>query len=427
MSIPLTGVFAILLAAISLLKREWLLRLLIISSPFSATAVINFPDAHKSLTFPIFFSIVYIVVSLTRANLLIGMFRDVRFWFAGAFVLSILLGFVLTPEWSNSNGAFINPPKFTQLIYVFLGVLTALFVAQDIKVSQMAGLVTRSIHYAVVLICLIGIFQLLCYLLNLDYPSWIFNNSINPSDQGYTAVLAEDFKRISAASSEPSILALFLVSMFFVIVDAKMYISNTRRWLALFLVIIVLLLSTSATAYLAIALFLFLLPLLYFRKIIDRLLFLFIVFLLSLVVIYMAMPLIELKLGSYSGVERLGSVMAGWSSFVHYPLLGHGWGTVTVNSLPVGILANAGLVGFVFFLSWVLFVLYESFITIPVRGTQVPIKGYLFAFIMLLVLQSATGFAYVYSFFWIMFGALMGLSSSTKPLFQKYKSDVQSV
>jgi len=422
MEIPITGTIAVLLAIIALQRRTFLLAALIMSSPLSATAVLNFPENQKALTFPVFFSIVYVLASLLRVRMVQWVVQDVRFWLAGVFVTTLLASFLLSPAWGMTPKDFLTPPETPQLAYIILGILTAFFVAQDVRHNNLGIDASRYASYAVLIICLIGLLQLTCHLIGIDYPEWFFNNSVNPTNQGHTAVLDNDLKRISSASSEPSILALFLSSMLAMLLYAKPHIPRRTANLAIILSLIVLLLSTSATAYLGLILILFFIVATWTRKMLDRVLITYFLLAGILTASYIAWPLIEIKLGTYSAWERFASITEGWAAFMNYPALGHGWGTVTVNSLPVGILANTGLLGSSTFLLWVLYVLYESVIALRLRRHDSPTKGYLAAFFVVMALQTVTGFAYVYSFFWIIFGLLMGYVHSTRPLFQEVEA-----
>lgn len=411
MEIPITGVLAFFIAlGLFLFHQKYFLYAAVFFMPFSAVAVINFPLVEKSITYPLFFSILYLANFYIRNDWSDFLFKK-RMMLGELFFLWCCFSSIVGYYSDVFDIGYYNGISFSQLLYLWVGVsLTLTLPQQNDGASQPDLEIIKTIYYSVLVVCLIGLYQLFAYNFELPYPAFIFNNSVNPYDQGYAAFIGNGVKRISSVSTEPSIFASFLLvsfAMFYFF-----YISSSKRLISwdarpgVILALVCLVLSTSMTAYLGL-----LLVFLSSFFLIKNNVYKAIIFLSSSFFGYFLFPYLEnlvlSKLSSHSFVERSDSILKGLEYFLNAPVFGAGWGAVTVHSLPVGLLANVGLVGFVLFLIWVFTELKVSSEGMSKKKESGMGLGVTAAFLILFIIQVISGFSYVYSYFWIFFGLLI--------------------
>jgi hypothetical protein len=127
--------------------------------------------------------------------------------------------------------------------------------------------------------------------------------------------------------------------------------------------------------------------------------------------------LILSKAGSYSGIERLDSVVLAAGYFVRYPILGVGWGSVTSHDLVFKLLANTGLAGllaFGLFIKSLTSGLYASAAR-AWREDGFAERSYwaaamLVVCVIFVVVNMFTEFAYVFGDLWFVFGMCLAVS-----------------
>lgn len=415
MTVPLTGWIAISLFFIGLLKgHRMFFYYALFFMPFSAVGVLNFPNSESTVSYPLFFWVAYLVSFLVLKMKLLDVLTLKSGVLGYILVLYLILSLLFTQNLTLES-PFINKFSFSQLFYVFLGVLISISIAIEIRNARTVHIIFKPILLSIFIACLIGLYQKLAFNFGFFYPAEVFNNSLSVGAQGYTAILDGGVKRISSVSTEPSIFAQWLsVSLALLLFRFACNKDIKMTWfevITIFMGVVTLLLSTSATAYIGLLLlittFVFLVAgkknWIYFSIFVVCSLFLFIVLNLSTI----SLILFD-KIDSYSFIERFESVKFGFSVFQENILFGTVWGTVTVHSLIVGLLANAGMIGFTLFFIWLGS---EFFKSIKLRGTKKQNlfgQSILLSFVLLLFFQLLTGFVYVYSFFWIMLGFLMG-------------------
>uniref|UniRef100_Q31EZ8 Wzy n=1 Tax=Hydrogenovibrio crunogenus (strain DSM 25203 / XCL-2) TaxID=317025 RepID=Q31EZ8_HYDCU len=413
MEVPLTGVFAfILLIPAILIGHKVFLHYAIFFMPFSAVSVFNFTASENTISYSLFFSLTYLISFLIFRlgvfNLLKVKFGVVGFVFI--FYLFIIHFFL---ENNLSNDQFINEFSYFQLLYLIIGVLLTLSIAIDIYKHGYYVRVLNTIVFSMFIAGLVGLYQVLSFNYGLYYPVEYFNNSISPYAQGYSAVLGDGLKRISSVSTEPSIFAQWLVVCSSIFIFMKLLGTKLGVFTGIVLInnFFILVLSTSATAYIGIFI---LFGLILFTKLTlkKNLEFLVLIIAFTLLVFIFSAPyiaeLILLKLSSYSFMERFSSIIFGWLAFLESPLVGSGWGVITVHSLIVGLLANTGLIGLIIFCYWMCREISMSIKFSVEKKALFNGQSVLFSVFILIILQVVTGFVYTYSFYWIIFGILVG-------------------
>lgn len=413
MDVPVTGIIAMLLSILALfIGHRALLVCAVFFMPFSAVAVINFPGIDKTISYQLFFSLTYLMSFLILKTKFLEVL-NYKFSLYGIFFVLYLIFVSLFAPHADFSSFYINKSSFFQVVYLIIGVLLTISIGLDVYKYRYYKLILTTITWSMLVASLIGEYQLLSFCFDWYYPSEIFNNSVNPSLQGYTAVYDNGMKRISSVSSEPSIFSQWLVICFSLFIFMRIYGYKIGIFTSIVLIngFLVLILSTSASAYLGIFIVAVMSVLLYVHKsrsikLIGGAL------LLSFFLISLALPFLfdflMMKLESYSFIERFASLVFGWDKFLESPIFGMGWGVVTVHSLIISLLANSGALGFMIFSYWML---RETIISMKLSKEKIILlraQSVLLAVLVMMFLQILTGFDYTYSFFWILLGLLVG-------------------
>ena len=413
MDVPITGLIAILLLLFALfVGHKVLLVYVVFFMPFSAVAVINFPESENTISYPLFFSLAYLasflIIKLRVVNVLNYQFS----LFGMFFILYLIVSYLFVPYVDPSN-YYVNEFSYFQVAYLVIGVLLTISIGLDVYKYGFYKAILTTIVWSMLVVSLIGEYQFLSFNFDLYYPSEVFNNSVNPNAQGYTAVLENGIKRISSVSTEPSIFTQWLVVCFSLFIFMKIYGYKVGLFTNMVLInsFIVLMLSTSASAYVGLLSLVLISIGLYVHKSRSAMLLGVVLFLTLFLVAALApfiFDLLLLKLDSYSFFERFGSITFGWEQFIESPLFGMGWGVITVHSLLVGLLANSGIVGFMMFLYWMLREMAASIRFSKEKMILIRAQSVLLSILVMMFLQAVTGFVYTYSFFWVILGILVG-------------------
>jgi O-antigen ligase len=281
---------------------------------------------------------------------------------------------------------------------------------------------------AILFVAAWGVLQWLMLKLGLPYPSYIFNNSSTESAQGFATFLAPEVPRISSVAVEPSILAQVLLTVLpFVVFTGVLrfpVISKQFNRSLLILIIGVLLLSTSFSAYLGSGIVMIAIVIAFYRSKTLRLRHVLLIFLTLSIILLACLTVPSVtefvnsqlltKSDSYSGVERVRTVILAFGYFTESPWLGLGWGSVTSHDLVINILSNVGLVGLCSFL---------TFVVILWRRLRVSIHNSFFAeekclkiaialsLITLLLMNVFTGVSFFFGHFWLTVGLAMGATA----------------
>ncbi|MDG6773619.1 hypothetical protein QCB45_04690 [Thiomicrorhabdus sp. ZW0627] len=413
MEVPITGLIAILLLFLALfIGHKALLVYAVFFMPFSAVAVINFTASENTISYPLFFSLAYLISFLIIKLRVVNVINYKFSLFGMFFILYLIVSNLFVPYVDPSN-YYVNEFSYFQVVYLVIGVLLTISIGLDVYKYGFYKAILTTIAWSMLVVSLIGEYQFLSFTFDLYYPSEVFNNSVNPNAQGYTAVLENGMKRISSVSTEPSIFTQWLVVCFSLFIFMKIYGYKLGLFTNIVLInsFIVLMLSTSASAYLGLVSMALISVGLYVYKSRSVLLLGIVLFLTLFLVSALApfiFDLLVVKLESYSFIERFGSVAFGWEQFIESPLFGMGWGVVTVHSLLVGLLANSGIIGFMMFLYWTLREMVASIRFSKEKLVLLRAQSVLLSILVMMFLQVVTGFVYTYSFFWIILGVLVG-------------------
>ena len=419
--------------------------------PFSGTAIVNIgsADSASGVQPSIYFGCLWITSEFLRTpgghRFRLSHNMRVPSYLLAAFTLVVLLSLVM-PIWINGRLVIESaelqtggsaPLAFTgrhitQTFYLLYGIVLTIFVGVKNSDFQAFRESLRILFVSSIFASLWGFLQWFCYAFEIPYPSSVFNTSATPGAQGYMTAFAElGLRRISSVSTEPSIFAQYMlvavVFMSFTVLARQVVISEFWDRVSLCLGVSVLLLTTSLTAYLGLAtLIVFsVIGLWYSRILAGRHVTLLAGFTLGVYLLYVTSPVVQefvatqllSKPETYSGLERLGSVLLARDYFLRYPVLGVGWGSVTSHDLIFKLLSNTGILGLLSFSVFIAWLLYQLCRTLARRSRSVSdfrvyaVLCSLVATIILLILNILTGFAFVYGYFWFVLGVALAAPS----------------
>lgn len=445
MTLTITGAAILLLSVVAFLRSSFALFLLvIISIPFSATAVFNIAEKDSNSGTGISFTLVVLLLYLFRRflevllkgrTIILGRFSlGLFFVFLASMALSLavpLLNSGKTFQAVDPFGAIeatytvaLDVEHIIQWGYFALWGLFLLLAGKDIADTKQLILVMRTMLYTGIFVCIWGWMQLIVSMLGLPYPYQVFNNTLSGSGHGYRQIVeGVGISRMSSVSVEPSFFSAYLLVLLslllgFIILGVPVIGKYRDLWLAgLFAVTAAS--STAATAYSGLG-FIGLLgffAILWARKqLLSRLILVLVGVLGTIFVVgmlYLSVPLVQNitnsfllnRTDSFSFSIRFQSLVFALHSFTNFPLLGLGVNSMTVYSLPFWLIANGGLLGLFTFIAaylslfrYPLTILGDTMAPSFVKGLGV---GVVLALSTLLFITTLTGFPYNYGHFWL--------------------------
>lgn len=214
-----------------------------------------------------------------------------------------------------------------------------------------------------VFVAMWGILQWACSILGIEYPSWIFNNSVSSAAELFDQVAIAGLPRINSVAIEPSYLGRYLgtLAVFMLVLDQSQARILSYGWIKLTVIGSVLVLSTSSTAYLCIglvAMYVFFTDVRQFTRYTALALSGACAILLlhpEFIDVFIKMTIDKTQSGSYE--ERTSSMLFGYQAFANAPFFGNGWGWMPdgegVHDTIFKICSSLGVVGFWLFLLFV--------------------------------------------------------------------------
>lgn len=464
MTLTLTGALILIVGVVLFFRSSFdLLLWVLISIPFSATAVFNLGEGESGVG--ISATLVLVSLYLLRRFLTIIVTGRIRLvgglplsWFA---VFLGALGFSITTPALNPGLTFIAvDPRgaleatFTlylgidhlkNLAYFLVWGLFLFLATPELADLGRLRVVIKTLLYTGIFVSLWGWMQVGSSLLGLPYPYQIFNNTASGVGQGYKqAIEGLGISRMSSVSTEPSVFASYILVLIalllgFVVIGVPLLGIRRDRWLAAFLALTVLA-STASTAYVGLG-FLTIITVVALLRTRNNLLIPLIwmlsgllAFLLVSPLIYWGIPLVQgvvnnfllTRADSFSFGQRFLSVIYALQSFSNFPIFGLGINSMTVYSMPFWLLANTGIVGLISFYGF-----YASLFRAPVsflrrssntawlRGLAM---GSVFALLLLLLITALTGFPYIYGYFWLSISIALSVGAFLPKRAKTYES-----
>jgi hypothetical protein len=436
MQITAAGVLACLAAFILLIKRpDWLFYAGLFLVPFSGTAVLNIPSASFGFPVSLFMFCCYVGSLALRGRLR----ATIRFAPRQLAVVLLMLTFIVVLAmslWERVlDGTLLRVNK-TMLIYVCINTLIALLVACTLRTRRDLFRAFQVQAASVLFVSTWGLFQFVAPLIGVPYPDWLFNSSAAHSAQLFGEVAKGGLVRVGSVAVEPSILVQSLA--YFVTIAATLLVRHRiflgrLGMLALTAGVACTVVAASTTGYIGLAV---LACILLAQSIVKSTFLLLALAAVALVLIALEPRLLDIilentvdKSTSWSFDKRTGTVVAAFAVFLDRPALGVGWATQSAYSMPVFLLANTGIIGagvYLCLLAALLLILLGC-IRWDASGSRlsrfpkemgdkpyVPLGhvalALLNAIIISLVMQSVSGFTYVFPDFWVLIGLVLAVA-----------------
>jgi hypothetical protein len=428
MSLTPIGAVALLFASYALICRPaWTYFSAIFFMGFSGCAFVNVGSTF-GLELSLFFFLCYALV--------IGWGRDSgsRVGYSKGQVaplcLTLLLGLaVLVSLCRPALKGELLPISISVSVFTGVGLVLTWLTVAFVHSRDRVLTVLRLEFASVVFISGWGALQLACALLQLPYPSFIFNNSASHFALLYGAEASGGYVRVGSVAVEPSILVQSIaVPCSIAATLLTLGVPELRRWSVATIVAgsFTTLFSTSTTGYFGALVLLGLL----FAERPKRVLAIAPFAVLLIIGIAAAVPNLTgaiaetsvAKLQSWSFEHRFDSIQSGLAAFIAHPIVGVGAGTETAKSLPIFLLANLGLVGTAIF-GLLVVNLIAGLISVRTRlhhradgkgGEDARLwgalcLGVLNAFAVSLAMQSVAGATYAFPDFWVLVGLMIAL------------------
>lgn len=454
MSVPATGLLIALMGLwFFLFSPRFLYAAMVISIPFSATAVANlrWGGEDKSLAAWLFLGTLWVCREAVSGLPLWhkrGWFSSRRtrlglLAFLAAVVISLCVPLILNgTAWLPDPDQVSNqtiPLRFgvynlTQTAYLAFGVVLAILTASENCRSARLFYTLRLYIGSCIFVAAWGLLQFWCNISGHTYPAYLFNTSTDVAALGYQQTLAlglEGLNRVSSVALEPSILAEeLLVALVVLLVSMRIdrpILSKKWDYLAVAVIGATLVASTSTTAYAGMLVALLIAALALARAQRPARLYVILAGVLAGLAVLVAstIPLVgqlasmvlSNKFQTYSGFGRLTSISLAARDFLRYPICGAGWHAVDCWDLVFLILSNTGLLGLIAF---------GSFLVPVLRGLWAGAKrGARTAVVLLpmvtlmVILAEGAGLSYAAGYVWLVFGlgagALVAAQSERSP------------
>jgi hypothetical protein len=374
---PIGWVLLLLGPALMLFKPKWLYNLAIFFLPFSATEIANVGSGGEAsgVQAPMFLGMLVVLragyIFLRKPKFQLPQRSKTQIFWLGVFIASTVVSLVM-PIWihgrvqipssellnDTTTPLYLSSKNITGVIYMLFGFSYACFIALMNMKTEMLVRTMKAFLAGTGFAACWGILELVCKISGIPYPAWIFNNGVSNSALGYLETFG-GVLRLSSVTVEPSMFARTLLLALplcvpFVFGKSKLF-GKIPDLLLLLLLFVVLCLTTSSNAYLGIAImFVLTIGLCMARRVLSvRLLIPPAVIVGIAAILYETVPMVSQVLDmalfnkstDYSALERLKTISDSYDMFLHYPVLGIGWASITSHDLVVNILANAGCVG----------------------------------------------------------------------------------
>jgi len=308
---------------------------------------------------------------------------------------------------------------FTQAAYVVLGALGTVAGAKYLGSASVASIL-RIYVVGTLTMAALALVQATLSMVGVRFPVWLISNSGNPFAQGWMQETdIAGFRRISVGAAEPSLFAQGLGIALGIALTGPGAAGMKQPWLtaAVTLLILALLVSTATTAYVILALVGFgwvcrgLLARAMSRGLVAAVGLALAVATTGLglaptgreLVIHIVRAYLVEKPTSASWGDRLLSVQMGVEAWLQRPLIGWGPGALTARSLPVWLLANTGVFGFLAFTLVVGALIAWAISRKRVRSlaAREEARGVIWAVTVLLITDGLTGASFPFGFFWV--------------------------
>jgi hypothetical protein len=423
MEVTIVGLVCMVLGVLNLARPVNLTCWLAAAVTFSATAVINVPAIPFGFQPYHWFGVLLIISTLMLKPR--ALVRSIFVLRGGAlWLIAFLLWGILAAAATGLSGTSI-----AHMVHLTLGAAIMFSVVVNCKSIEAILLVVQWLVAGALAAALWGVLQFVLFILGVDYPVAIFNNSVGEFAIGFDSTVLQGFlPRINSVATEPSYLVRSLVPVMALMLTLwalqertlKISASGPLRDIRIWIFVLICLLSTSTLGLVGLSLLgvgLFV----WVRGARTAITALGVAMTMAVTALVISLPMLneladellfgKLELGS--GLERVNSVSDALSTFSESPFFGAGPGLVTSHDLVVKLLSNFGFFGAVAFLT---FLIASARSANRVRRRTADITrarlaaALIAANIILWLMDAAAGVSYQYGIFWILMALLLSVS-----------------
>lgn len=403
-------------------RPNWLLYSALFFCGFSATAVVNLIDIRfgiQAYQLAVIFLLVRLILVavfgrfLAKTPFMATSFKILKFYLI--FLIIDIAGVFL-------GGVGASSTAITQFFHLVFGG-TAFFVIAYFSYSHHNMEKLLSILFlGAMFVSIWGLLQFALHFTSISYPDYLFNNTSSKNSLAFDAVSEGlGFFRISSVATEPSMLTKYLIpilgAMVSIMVDSWRSIDRKIHW-KIFMAFAAVLISTSSGGYIGIFAILFFVILrvrLLFRRRMVSIGFFGIMLLLTALAMRFPDVLDEIifaKMYTYSFMERMGSIVAGWNIFRQHPFVGIGWGNFEGWDMVIKVMASTGGLGmlvFGYFNYSVVRSASEAMKLRPQGRDSIILRALIVASLLELFQMAIVGFFPAYGDYWVLFGLTVGM------------------
>lgn len=379
------GIFLIPFIALTLVMRSSsFMYVATFFAPFTATSIFHMPSGVPITPFQFFaglsilFWCVWLLIGKSGIEFKLSLSQIAFLTFLIAVICSSAMPLLIDGKLMISSNTLndisyerlsFNSSRLKLLFPVLIGSMFAFVLASFLNSKQKVKLAVRVFAASGFFVAIWGLLQFLFQnVLGMEYPHYIFNNSMSKTMQGYLQMInigGKEFYRISSVTHEPSIFAKNLLPVLALLFTCRamgaVVFRSSVDVMMIMTILVALILSTSSIGYVGIILIfgLFFLTRTSEVRFGTRMAILLgslsIVGMASVSILAQAFftEIVLEKSQSGSFLERILSIETSFGYFLEYPFLGVGWANVTSHDLIMNLLVNTGIIGCVLFLFFV--------------------------------------------------------------------------
>jgi len=413
-------------------------------APFTATSIFHMPSGVPITPFQLFaglsilFWCVWLFMGKSGIEFKLSLSKISFLTFLFAVICSSAMPLLIDGNLMISSNILndisyerlsFNFSRLKLLFPVLIGSAFALVLASYLNSNHKIKLTVKVYVASIFFVAIWGLLQFLFQnVLGMEYPYYIFNNSMSETMQGYLQMInigGKEFYRISSATHEPSIFAKTLLPALALLFTCRamgaVVFRSSVDVMMMMTILIALILSTSSIGYVGIILIVVLVfftgtSQVRFRTRMAILLgSLSAVGMASFSILAQAFftEIVLEKAQSGSFLDRILSIETSFGYFLEYPILGVGWANVTSHDLTINLLVNTGVIGLISFFFFVCVLVSKSRARLKFTSNNknnfAIHSGILIGFLVTILCGVLSGLEFYTGGFYILIGLLFSL------------------
>lgn len=380
-------------------------------APFTATSAINITgegEAGSGISVSWLIMVCLIIYYYARGNggsiklkFSAYIFKKINILIFGYWIfclLSLLALYLNFIDYSGYDDFVFKSPGFdnsnlVRFLFFSVGLLFAVKFSKRATNKDVVRILDSFI-WGTTAACMLGLID---YLTNIHIAANLFNTNISKYAQGYTAE-----GKISGPAVEPSLLVQVVgVSLAMSIPKINLSphcsIFKQKKIFGLIFVQFLTLALSGAFTSVPVLIALVVQAFFSFRRLLHKWLLIFLV----LLILIPYLTTLSEKLSTFSGLERVGSVLMAYDFFLKSPILGYGFSEITSHDLLINSLSNTGVIATGLLLMIVWKVAYSAFGLNNSNNQSYAKQAGLWSFLNLVIVMSFSGFSHPFVHFYI--------------------------